>query len=105
MQVEVIETTGGNIFNQLLFSISSLIPLVMYGLIIYILILIIKCLKLYIKKELASSFLIYLASGMIIVNANRLRFKSTDSTHTLTMSPTEATSIGCLTNPFFIFDK
>ena len=38
MQVEVIETTGGNIFNQLLFSISSLIPLVMYGLIIYILI-------------------------------------------------------------------
>ena len=27
MQVEVIETTGGNIFNQLLFSISSLITL------------------------------------------------------------------------------
>ena len=51
MQVEVIETTGGNIFNQLLFSISSLMPLVMYGLIIYILILIIKCLKLYIKNN------------------------------------------------------
>ena len=51
MQVEVIETTGCNIFNQLLFSISSLIPLVMYGLIIYILILIIKCLKLYIKNN------------------------------------------------------
>ena len=51
MQVEVIETTGGNILNQLLFSISSLIPLVMYGLIIYILILIIKCLKLYIKNN------------------------------------------------------
>lgn len=51
MQIEVVATTGGTIFDKLLFSISSLIPLVMYGLIIYILILIIKCLKLFIKNN------------------------------------------------------
>lgn len=51
MQIAPITTTGGTILDKLLTSLPSFIQLFVYGLIIYILLLVIKCLKLYLKNN------------------------------------------------------